>query len=151
MTIEIQAPALEKVYERMQKYPEKLDAGMREAMGATLLVMWENVPPYPPEPETSDYTRTGTLGRTLGAGVTGGKAGGKPEIYETKSIGGGVEGRFGTRLNYAPYVIGDGTQAKHMAHWWTLSVAVEKAQDKITRVWNALGRAMAKWMEGQGE
>src|SRR5689334_22027280 len=100
---------------RMQAYPEKLAQAMRTTMDASLLVLWESVPPYPPQPDNSAYERTGTLGRTLGSGSGGGAGSTEPEIYEVKAVGsaGGYEGHFGTNLDYAPYVIGDDTQAKN--------------------------------------
>src|SRR3972149_3265026 len=105
----IEVRGLKELIARMKAYPQKLNAALGITMDAAMLTLWENVPPYPPEPEASTYDRTGTLGR----GEAGGKSGGQPDIYEVREMGGGFEGHFGTNLEYAPYVIGDDTQAKH--------------------------------------
>jgi hypothetical protein len=148
LKVEVTSPDLDKLIARLDAYPGKLDEGMKTAMGTTLLVMTESIPGYPPEPATSTYDRTGTLGKTLGSSMEGGKSG-EPDVYEVKALGTVFEGHFGSNLEYAPYVVGDDTQAAHMKHWWTLSKVAEKALDKITRVWQALADAMVKFVEGR--
>ena len=71
----IEVRGLNEVIERMEKYPAELKEGMEATMEASLLVLQENVPAYPSPPQDSTYRRTGTLGRTLGSSVGGGKAG----------------------------------------------------------------------------
>jgi len=144
--VQVISPELPELVKKMEQYPDKLNQGMNTAMQATLLVMTESIPAYPPPPDTSDYRRTGTLGRTLGSSAAGGK-GGQAEIYSVQQIGASFEGHFGTNLEYAPYVIGDADQARHMAHWWTLSKVAADANEKITRVWQALADAMKKFIE----
>ena len=154
MNIRIRTRGLDELIRRMDKFPDQLNKGMEEAMGETLLVMTENIPGYPPPPTGSEYRRTGTLGRTLGSSAGGGKAG-TPSIYTVTQIGGGWEGRFGTNLEYAPYVIGDKStigisQAKqHQGRWWLLSSVAEKAMQKIERTWQRMADAMAKFLEGK--
>lgn len=140
---------LDEVIQRMEQYPDELHKGMEAAMDATMLVLWENVPPYPPPPDNSSYRRTGTLGRTLGSSMSGGKSGGEPDIYEVRPIGSGFEGRFGTRLEYAPYVIGDDTQAWMHYQWWTISTVAIRATAKITKLWQLLGEKMARFLDGK--
>jgi hypothetical protein len=132
---------LDELRQRFRAFPEKFRAGVAKALEASLLVLWENVPPYPAPPPDSDYRRTGTLGRTLGAG------GAKPDIYAVKQEGGYWVGEFGTNLEYAPYVIGDETQAHQNAHWWTMSVIGEKAEEKILAVFDMLAEKLAAWLD----
>jgi len=133
--------------EQLKKLPEKFKEIGELGMKASLLALWENVPSYPEPPAASTYRRTGTLGRSLGSSESGGKASGEPSIYETREMGAGmIEGRFGTNLEYAPYVIGE-EQARHMAHWWKLSVVVTRAAKKITDIWNGLMGTIAEWLE----
>jgi hypothetical protein len=147
--IQVQVKGLEELRERMGQWPDKLDAGMEAAMTETLLVMHESVPGYPTPPSNSSYRRTGTLGRTLGSSFEGG-GGGTPEIFTVTKIGQSWEGRFGTKLEYAPYVIGDNSQAKvHKGRWWVLSEVAEKARPKIERTWQRLADAMANFLEGK--
>lgn len=147
MTTQIEVRGLKELQARMAQFPAQLEAGQREVMDASLLTLWENVPPYPKISFNSSYRRTGMLGRSLGTSAAGGKGSGKPSIYETKKLGGGFEGRFGTDLDYAPYVIGDFTQAAHMGYWWQMKDIANKASDKITRLWQNLADKMAKFLD----
>jgi len=132
---------------QLKELPDKLKEISKLGMEASLLALWENVPSYPEPPADSTYRRTGTLGRTLGSSEAGGKASGEPDIYEVRELGGGIhEGRFGTSLDYAPYVIGE-EQSRHMAHWWKLTSVVNRAAKKITDIWNGLMESVAEWLE----
>jgi hypothetical protein len=142
--IQVVSPDMADIGRTMSRYPQQLDKGMEEATRASLLTLQESVPSYPGTPAGSTYRRTGTLGRTLGAG------GGSPDIFQTRKLGSGFEGRFGSRLNYAPYVIGDGTQARWMGHWWALSEVARRAKPKIERIWNMLAEAMKRFVERKG-
>ena len=142
---------MDEILSRMQAYPQKLYGSLAIGMGASLAALWEAVPPYPPEPDASTYTRTGTLGRTLGSDIGGGASSSEPEIFTIRKLGQGVEGKFGTRLDYAPQVIGDGTQASiHRGRWWTFITIAQKAQAKITVIWNGVAEAMVRFLEGMG-
>lgn len=150
MSDPIEVRGLDELIQRMQAYPEQLHKGMQVTMDAALLTVWENVPPYPPPPDESTYDRTGTLGRTLGSGEGGGKSGGQPDVYEVRQMGSAYEGHFGTNLEYAPYVIGDGDlQAWMHYRWWQMKTVAEKATAKITSLFNTLGEKMAKFLEGK--
>ena len=148
----IETKGLDELIERMKMFPSKLKQIAEIGMQATLLVLWENVPPYPRPPEDSSYRRTGTLGRTLGSSETGGKAGSAPQTYQVRKMGSGlVEGRFGTNLGYAPYVIGDDTQAwMHKGRWWQMKNILAAAQDKINKVWNGIAQKMADFLNSSG-
>ena len=150
MTTQIEVKGLQPLIARMQKYPKELQKVMEITTKAALLVFWENVPPYPEKTERGSYDRTGTLGRSLGVGEGGGKAG-EPSIFTVKPIGtSGYEGKFGTNLGYAPYVIGDGTQAKvHQGRWWTMKTIAEKSAAKIAKVFNTAGEKLAAFLAGK--
>ena len=150
MTNTIEIKGLDELIRRMQAFPTQLKAAMDATMDAAMLVLWENVPPYPPPPDGSTYTRTGTLGRTLGSGPGGGKASGTPEVYEVRELGGGYVGRFGTNLEYAPYVIGDDDQARHMQHWWKIGSIAGKSEEKIRGLFATLAEKLAQFLEGKG-
>lgn len=141
----IEVRGLDELIKRMSRYPDKLNQVEAKGMDATLAVLHESVPPYPPPPPDSTYRRTGTLGRSLGASVSGGKAG-TPSIYETKKLGSGYEGRFGTNLGYAEYVIGQ-LQAAWNKHWWQLREVAEKAKTKIVAIWNGIARQLAEFLD----
>jgi hypothetical protein len=92
------------------------------------------------------------LGRTLGSSEAGGASGGQPEIFTVRKLGGGnMEGRFGTHLSYAQYVIGEGTQARvHRGRWYTMKTIAQKSAEKINRIWQKVGDQLAAFLEGKG-
>lgn len=145
----IEYKGLDELIQLMRFFPKKLKEISRVGMQASLLVLWENVPSYPPPPTDSTYRRTGTLGRTLGSSAAGGKGGGQPDVYTVKTLGNNdVEGRFGTNLSYAEYVIGD-NQSRRMAHWWRLTSIIPKAQPKIIKVWEGIAEAMKAFLNSK--
>ena len=144
--IEVTTKGLDPLINNMRQFPVRFKKLQKLGMHASLLVFWENVPPYPAQPAESTYRRTGTLGRTLGSSQTGGKSGGEPDIFKTVGLGSTkAEGRFGTRLGYAPYVIGD-EQAKQNAHWWKLADVVGLSEEKIVKVWEGIMNKMTAFL-----
>ena len=65
-----------------------------------------------------------------------------------RGMGSGMqEASFGTRLDYAPYVIGDEEQAKvHRGRWWTISKVAERATGKITKVFTLMAQNLAAFL-----
>jgi hypothetical protein len=150
MKLEITVKGLEELLKKMQAFPRKLDTVMEKTLETILLTVWEHIEPYPDPPDTSTYRRTGTLGRTLGIDPGGFKSG-TPDIYEVKTLGAYSLARFGTRLDYAPYVIGDPGKEQawmHRGRWWTLPGVAEKARGKIQQVWETLADKMADFIGG---
>ena len=146
----IEVRGLKELAARMQNYPREMNKALLIGIRASLTVLHEKVPPYPPQPKDTTYRRTGTLGRTLGSSMSGGKAG-SPSVYQIRKLGStGIEGRFGTNLDYAPYVIGDTTQSRHMSHWWKLSKVAKDAQEKILHIWVGIAEKMAAFIDGKG-
>lgn len=152
---DVEIRGLEPLIRRMQKFPKELHRAVKVTMTASLLTLWESVPPYPePKNPNSTYVRKGAggLGGSLGSSESGAKGSGQPDIYEARSMGGGdVEGHFGTRLNYAPYVIGEGTQAEmHEGWWWTMTDIVKGAEEKLLRHWQNLEAKLAAFLDRKG-
>jgi len=150
--ISVEQRGMKEILTAMQHFPKELKKVSQIGMNASMLVLWENVPSYPSQPEGSTYDRTGTLGRTLGSSESGGKGGGKPDVYTVKSLGAmsGYEGNFGTNLNYAEYVIGEG-QAKQNAHWWHLTDIIPKAEPKITKIWEGIMQKLAAFLNAKSK
>jgi hypothetical protein len=145
----IEVRGLDEIMQRMRAFPRKLESAVRTTMDAALLTLWEKVPPYPDKPSPDSYDRTGTLGRTLGSGMSGGIMGSKPDIYDVKKLGQSFEARFGTTKDYAPYVIGDDDQAwMHRGRWWTMKVIADRARDKVLRLFDLMGEKLAAFLEG---
>jgi hypothetical protein len=146
----VEVKGLDEIIERMKAYPGELKKSLTLTVTSALIVFWENVPPYPPPPENSGYRRTGTLGRSLGSGFGGGAVG-SPDVFQVRSLGAGVEGKFGSRLSYAGDVIGDGTQKPKFAeYWWTIRAISEKSAEKVGRLFEQLGEKMVAFLERQG-
>ncbi len=139
----MQVKGLEEVLGKLAAWPDKLQQVMDTLMNASLLALWEAVPGYPEPPEGSTYRRTGTLGRTIGVEHSG-----EPEIYQVVANGGYTEGHFGTRLEYAPYVIGERQAWMHRGRWWTILDVAAKATDKIRAIWQEGRQQMVNWFNG---
>lgn len=138
------------LFQRMQRYPQQLDTAASTTMQAALLHLQGSVPPYPAPPANSRYRRTGTLGRTLGVSQTGGVLG-QPDIRLVRKLGSsGYEGAFGSNLNYAPDVIGEGTQKPFFAtYWWTMKTVAENATAGIVRLYQVMADRMAAFLDGR--
>ena len=133
---------------RMRGVPSWLPTWLSDTMTRSLRALQEAVPPYPPPPMGSKYVRTEKLGRSLGSGFGGG-ASGTPDIFEVTMSGGATEGRYGSRLGYAEYVVGEGTQAEvHAGIWWTVRTILNNALKVIEALWSALGERIAAYING---
>jgi len=144
MSISIDISGLKEIMARMVQFPVMLEEEAKITMHASLEVLHENVPPYPQVPNP---TRTGTLGRTLGASMSGSTMG-APDIFDVVPLGeGNVSGRFGTNLGYAPYVIGE-EQAWMHYRWWRIKDIASAAQEKIVSLWRGLMDDLAAFLEG---
>lgn len=131
------------------RYPAHFSAVMQKAMEASLLHVQGSVPPYPRTRPNQTYVRTGTLGRELGVAQSGGPIG-QAGIYTQKKVGSVYEGEFGTNLDYAPDVIGEGTQKEiFVGRWWTLKTVAKRAGAGIVRLHEATVDELAKWIDGR--
>jgi hypothetical protein len=120
---------------------------MMRAMGRSLLALQGGVKKYPKKLNPR-WVRTGTLGRS----VTSSKAPGA--ISKVRRVPGGVEGRWGSNVKYAPWVIDrDRQRDYHRDHgWWTLQDEAKRMVPKVrkefeaasTRIANKLGPRWTK-------
>ena len=150
MPITIEVIGLKELRRRMQKFPHVYNQRIKTTMSWSLHKLWSNVPAYPPKPEGSTYDRQGILGKSLGSGMGGGKAQGTPEIFDMFEQGGKIDGaEFGTRLEYAPFVIGE-RQAGHMGHWWTMKWIAKKTKPQIIKAFKKMAAGLARFLEGKG-
>jgi hypothetical protein len=147
MPVELIVEGLDEIRARFQKAPGVFDAALRDRVEMSLGVLHESVPPYPSKSPESRYTRTVMLGKSLGSGFQGGKAG-APDIYTVTKDGSGYRGEFGTRLEYAPYVIDPDRQAwMHKGRWWTMKTLAERARAKIERLFQTMEQELARWLD----
>jgi hypothetical protein len=138
MPVEIKITGLDKIYLLFADMPNKMRKFLRTGMEQSLLVLHENVPPYPPNPVSSKYIRTGMLGKSLGSSEAGGKVD-TPTVYSVKSNDVQTIGQFGTQLSYAKYVIDPDRQAyMHKGRWWTMNTIKVKSEKKVIQVWERL-------------
>jgi len=134
--IKIDIQGLDRAIEKMKKIPGLLNANMKDNMELSLLELWSAVRPYPPKPARSSYVRTGTLGKSLGSSMGGGKSGPKPSVYEVQGGGDSVRGVYGSNLSYAKYVVDPDRQAyMHKGRWWTMDSIKNDALPKIKKHW----------------
>ena len=149
MSVSFKVEGLEELQSRFKRWPEKFTARLGLVMRASLDVIWEHVPAYPSRPEKSTYIRQGLLGKSLGTDEQGNKVG-TPDIYQVVNRTGFHEASFGSKLDYAPYVIGEREQAwMHKGRWWTIKTVAEKALPKLTRIFNQMAEQMAGWLDGK--
>jgi hypothetical protein len=163
---EIIVEGLDELERRFSQSPQKLQYAIDETMAAAIYALWEKVPPYPNRNQTialhnltaemtggtarqfSGYIRTGLLGRSLGSSMRGGVGNNMPDIFDVAGQGKMTVGEFGTRTNYAPYVIGEKTQARvHAGIWWTLESIIPKALPKIQRLFRVMTEELAAWLD----
>ena len=131
--LSINIEGLQELIQKFDKLPNEVQQMMYKTMEESLRVAQEKTPGYPPKPSGSNYTRTGNLGKSLG------QRGDKPTVYSIKGSGGNIEGRYGTDLSYAKYVIDPQRQAyMHKGWWWTMDVVKHMAEPGIKQKWDKL-------------
>jgi hypothetical protein len=97
---------------------ERMRAAAERGMRKGVTHVHQTVPPYPAPPPNSSYRRTGLLGRSI--------------TTKTERSAGNILGIIGSNVDYAPVVIGEGTQAPvHQGRWWTLWQVVNKAKGAV--------------------
>jgi hypothetical protein len=134
------------------EYPMKAQSVFRKMIDTILLVLQGEIPGYPPKPSSSNYDRTGQLGRSLGSSQSGGMLG-SPDIREIRQLGmGSYEGRLGSILEYASDVIGPkGIQRAFFAqYWWRLESVLGKSFSKIMGVVNRTVKRIAAFLRQEG-
>ncbi len=132
---------------------------IKDGMVQGLLIVHQDLPPYPPEAQSiqyasristhkqyvihrAPYRRTGTLGKSI--------------TERAEIVGDHVEGRIGTNVSvqtvssgYASYVIGgEGEQAwMNVGRWWRLGDEAQKHTDAIS---GAIGDAIIDFIKNGG-
>lgn len=144
---------IDALVKRMENEPKLFRQVFRKTLEASLLAIWQNVGErgYPTQKPGTRYVRTGTLGRTLGSSETGGMSG-RPSVYKVETSARMWGATFGTRLNYAPWVIGKDTQTKvHAANgWWTLDGDVkDTVEPKIIEFFQIMADSIARYLDGK--
>ena len=128
--IKLHIEGLDKLEQKFANLPKVLDQLTQKTMETSLEALQQNVPEYPPPPQKTKYTRTGMLGKSLGA------AGGQPTVYSITGSGINKVGAFGTNLSYAKYVIDEKRQAyMHVGRWWTMKTIFDTTKEKIVNLW----------------
>lgn len=145
MQTQMEIKGLEELQAKLAMYPVYHAKMVSEAVGTALLVLHEGVPPYPPKPTGSTYRRTHHLDRSLGT------IGDDHNIYSIRRVGTGYQGRFGTNLKYAQYVIGPrGVQRPPFtAYWWRLESVAGKQYSKVLRVFQALADKITAFLSSR--
>lgn len=151
MTQVFEVKGLDELINAMDAYPRELAEVMATTMSASLNTLWENVPPYPQQDPMSKYQRTGLLGKSFGSGEQGGASGQEPDVYKISNGSGMWEGRFGSRLEYAEYVVGENQAGMHASNWWNIQDIAHRAADKIERLFNTAAERLAAFLDKAGK
>lgn len=133
MADNIEIRGLEKLLTKFGKF-ENLKPELRKTTDKATKFVWSLIPPYPAKPATSDYRRTGTLGRTM--------------YSEVKELGSQVAGVIGNNTVYAPWVIsatklgdGRGPQSRYHYRWYTLHQVIKDAKNGVIQIYH-------NWIKG---
>lgn len=105
---------------------------LRTPMIAALALLQGRLATYPSPPENSSYRRTTTLGPSWNMG------------QPVSLAGGGIQGVIGTKLTYAPYVMGHGQQARiHQGRWPTEEQIAREEEGRIRALFaDAISKAL---------
>jgi len=146
MPVTIELTGLKELAARFDAFPEVYAREVGSTMKEALFILQENVPEYPPAPSNA-YQRTGQLGRSLGVNMSGSPQG-QANIYQVSNRSGYTEARFGTRLGYAPRVIGENTQQRPWSgYWWTIKTVATNATSKINETFERLVNDLAAFLD----
>jgi len=131
MPVKIVIKGLDRVSGKFTAIYKKFDTFLEDATLQVVIYVHSKIPRYPPQPPTSKYRRTGTLGRTVTSLM--GKA--PSALSRVESMNGDVTGFVGTNLSYAFRVIDEDNQTKvHKRNgWWTLQEVVTSLRAGIKR------------------
>ena len=110
--LNIEIVGIDELRSRIAQAPERYRIIRFEGVNDSLDELRRSVPPYPPELPNQRYIRTEDLGRSLGSGFGGGFQSGTPDIWLVRSQGSAHIGEYGSRVEYASFVIGEGSQAE---------------------------------------
>lgn len=129
MEFELNIEGLEEMYAALG-YFKGLEY-LRPAMQRTVYLLQERIAKYPPAKPTSD--RSGTLGREW--------------TTEVKLLSDNLEGKVGTRLEYAPWVQSKKFQAWMHKGWWQTDEDIMRASLRdIEHLFNAqIATAVARF------
>ena len=131
----------QKEKDNMARMMREMPPAVQNATRESILYVHKSVPPYPPKRPGQTYIRRMAAG--LGGSIT----------TEVRGLGIESIGIIGTKIEYAPWVIseeklpdGRGPQAwMHVGRWWTLQGVVEKAQEKVTEIYEKwVGRVVRR-------
>lgn len=119
----------------MPEDPRKLvQREMMRSMGRSLIRLSGGVKDYPAQRPEVNYIRTHTLGRSLTTRAS------SQSIHKVRRIHGGVEGRWGTNVTYARWVIDEARQTdvhRNLGKWWTLQSEAKRMMPLIRREFEA--------------
>lgn len=114
------------------------------AMGRGMDRLMEGVQKYPQALPTSRYHRRYWLGKSL---TTRTDPNSRTRVSD---IPGGVEGRWGTKLSYARWVVDEGRQAwMHRGRWWTLQGESQRLFPKVAQEFQQAANRIAQRLDGR--
>lgn len=108
----VEVKGLEKLNAALRQFPDIAHGEIERAMEATVQHLAGIASEYPPKPPQSEYRRTVTLGRSIT---------GRMEVRPEE-----VLGFVGTKVQYAPFVIGPRQRDFHKRTGW------RKLEDVVT-------------------
>lgn len=129
---------------RYRQFPKEYDRRIAKKNQKLKKILVKAIPPYPNR--SSPYERTFRLGRSLGQY---GRV--KADIERVERIGvGSYAIRIGSKVSYAQYVVGPGTQAwMHQGIWYTLDQIPGFAEGDLQKHAEEIQEEQARWLDGK--
>jgi len=125
----IRIEGLDRLVRQLDKSPVLVRKLVGDAMEKSAHLIHLHTMTYPPPPPSSTYVRTGTLKKSWTSKVNRGR----------------FEAQVGTRLNYAPYVLGDDDQAAvHRGRWKTVGQVADKVRPDIDKFFEDAGEELVR-------
>ena len=147
--IKIQIKGFQELSKRFASAPNVFKGRLKATMLASLYVIWQNVPAYPPQSQDSTYARTGLLGKSFGVDMSGDQSGGA-DIFEVKELSGYITGAFGSNLHYAQYVVGENQKSIFgRLGWWNISGLAKASRAGIQELFRILEEGLRDYLEGR--
>jgi hypothetical protein len=144
MELAITIEGLDEIRQRFGNSHPIVQRELKRAMLRAVLGELQRMPPYPPPPAGSTYSRTGYLGRSLTA-LVGRVADAASEVREA---GDDIEGVVGTNVVYAGYVIGQSQAKAHRGRWWQLEESVLSHKADIEAEFTDAAARIAEQLDG---
>ena len=139
-TFELEIKGLDELLAALERLGRDVEKELTPAVEKAMRHLWQELPSYPPKPQPGAASKYWTVKqrrwffaalrdgriqvpykRQRARGLDGSLS------MEVRSVAGEITGLMGPSMPYAPYVVGEGEQARiHQDRWWIFQNEIEK-------------------------